>query len=96
MFKFYVAVAISVFACIAYSFTASGSGDKEKDDEYIKRQLILFLTIFVLTYCVSTLVYDGGMGKSTVGQNGSVYRGGNGSFGMDDLLENVELGEPPF
>lgn len=96
MFKFYVALAVSVSVCIAYSFTVSGSGDKEKDDEYIKRQLILFLTAFVLTYCVSTLVYDGGVGKSTIGQNGSIHGGGNISFGMDDLLENVELGEPPF
>lgn len=96
MFKFYAALAVSVFACIVYNFTTRGASDKEKDDEYTKRHLILFLTTFMLTYCVSTLVYDGGMGKASVVKSGSLHGDGNGSFGMDELLENVEMGEPPF
>ena len=99
MFKFYSSLVVSVVICLAYGFISKHTDEENKqDDEYVKRQLILFLTVFVITYCVTTLVYDGGLGKtSSNGDVGDLVDTSKSSImTMDSLLENVELGEPPF
>jgi hypothetical protein len=98
MFKFYVSLAVSIVVCVAYHIIASNNKVRKEDDEVTKRQLILFLTMFVITYCALTLVYEGGLNKSKanpVGGNGE-YPNGAQFAQLDELLENVDLGEPPF
>jgi len=103
MYKFYGALFASVTSCIVYSlvrFSSNKDGDEYNDEEYTKKQLILFLTIFVITYCTMTLIYDGGITKSSTSFGGNSYNDmsnmNSESKIMNDLLENVELGEPPF
>ena len=101
MFKFYASLIVSIVICMVYSFMNNQTKDKDedkKDDEYVKRQLILFITVFVITYCISTLVYDGGVGKLYPNKESSfvVDNSKSTTMMMDSLLENVEFGDPPF
>lgn len=104
-----IAIVITIIYFIYYKY-ARKEDEKLSEDDLSKKLILLFFTIFVVSYCGLTLVYEGGLSntkKQVMNINNiqeSVKSGIDSGNGYDvinvdnlsEMIENIEVGEPPF
>jgi hypothetical protein len=101
MYKLVISFIIAILlAGIQYYFDTQGDVPEKKQTNFPIKSLMVFTSVFAITYMGQKLIFDGGIGNNDENNilSQTFLKSNNVSNNkeLNELMQNIQTGEAPF